>query len=238
MHSSSISSEVRLCFPIITQSPVLLSLLMNFIFHCEFDFLMEEPYITSPSSSSFLFLQIHLDFAIISSISCQYELPFEGSPSTLPSSSFLPLFRIHFFACSSNCCQFSKYLICKMVLANAKRSLRCCNWGLPLNGLTVIFTIRFFENSISKKRNVSRKQNNVFFFFLPVLPEMPLPSPLPQTLGNKSLLFHPRVSEEAQQLLTVPDDHNLIQQLIQSLSLTSSRQMFVKVIEKVKIIIL
>lgn len=65
----------------------------------------------------------------------------------------------------------------------------------------------------------------VFAFFVLVLPEMPLPSPLPQTLGNKSLLFHPRVSEEAQRLLNVTEDHNLIQQLIQSLSLTSSRQM-------------
>ncbi|XP_049783352.1 nipped-B-like protein [Schistocerca cancellata] len=54
-----------------------------------------------------------------------------------------------------------------------------------------------------------------------LLPEMPLPSPLPQTLSNKSLLFHPRVAEEAQILLSVRDEA-LVPQLIQSLSQTSS----------------
>lgn len=55
---------------------------------------------------------------------------------------------------------------------------------------------------------------------------MPLPTPLPQTLGNKSLLFHPRVAEEAQRLLSMNDD-NLIPQLIQSLSMTTSKHMYV-----------
>ncbi|XP_046405626.1 nipped-B-like protein isoform X2 [Ischnura elegans] len=54
-----------------------------------------------------------------------------------------------------------------------------------------------------------------------LLPEMPLPSPLPQTLSNKSLLFHPRVAEEAQILLGARDD-DLIPQLIQSLAQTSA----------------
>ncbi|XP_032683463.1 nipped-B-like protein B [Odontomachus brunneus] len=54
-----------------------------------------------------------------------------------------------------------------------------------------------------------------------LLPEMPLPTPLPQTLTNKSLLFHPRVAEEAQILLSVRDD-NLVPQLILSLSQTSA----------------
>ncbi|XP_015608348.1 nipped-B-like protein B [Cephus cinctus] len=54
-----------------------------------------------------------------------------------------------------------------------------------------------------------------------LLPEMPLPTPLPQTLTNKSLLFHPRVAEEAQILLSVSDE-NLVPQLILSLSQTSS----------------
>ncbi|XP_043282978.1 nipped-B-like protein B [Venturia canescens] len=54
-----------------------------------------------------------------------------------------------------------------------------------------------------------------------LLPEMPLPTPLPQTLTNKSLLFHPRVAEEAQILLSVRDE-NLVPQLITSLSQTSS----------------
>lgn len=53
---------------------------------------------------------------------------------------------------------------------------------------------------------------------------MPLPSPLPQTLSNKSLLFHPRVAEEAQRLLTITDD-NLLPQLVHSISQTSSKHM-------------
>jgi cohesin loading factor subunit SCC2 len=60
--------------------------------------------------------------------------------------------------------------------------------------------------------------------YVSVLPEMPLPSPLPQTLSNKSLLFHPRVAEEAQILLSVRDDA-LVPQLIQSLVQTSADHM-------------
>ncbi|XP_016839309.1 nipped-B-like protein [Nasonia vitripennis] len=54
-----------------------------------------------------------------------------------------------------------------------------------------------------------------------LLPEMPLPTPLPQTLTNKSLLFHPRVADEAQILLSMRDE-NLVPQLIMSLSQTSA----------------
>lgn len=57
-----------------------------------------------------------------------------------------------------------------------------------------------------------------------LLPEMPLPSPLPQTLSNKSLLFHPRVAEEAQILLSHPNE-SLIPQLVHSLSQTTSEHM-------------
>ncbi|XP_011162690.1 nipped-B-like protein B [Solenopsis invicta] len=60
-----------------------------------------------------------------------------------------------------------------------------------------------------------------------LLPEMPLPTPLPQTLTNKSLLFHPRVAEEAQILLSVRDE-NLVPQLIMSLSQTSSEHIELK----------
>ncbi|XP_025832337.1 nipped-B-like protein A [Agrilus planipennis] len=60
-----------------------------------------------------------------------------------------------------------------------------------------------------------------------LLPEMPLPTPLPQTLSNKSLLFHPRVAEEAQNLLGTKDEV-LIPQLVQSLSQTSSHYIEVK----------
>lgn len=57
-----------------------------------------------------------------------------------------------------------------------------------------------------------------------MLPEMPLPTPSPQTLGNKSLLFHPRVVEEAQKLLHVRDKV-LVPQLVSSLEKTSAEHM-------------
>ncbi|XP_057671189.1 nipped-B-like protein B [Diorhabda carinulata] len=60
-----------------------------------------------------------------------------------------------------------------------------------------------------------------------LLPEMPLPTPSPQTLSNKSLLFHPRVAEEAQNLLGVRDEV-LIPQLVQSLEKTSAEHIEVK----------
>ncbi|CAH1153389.1 unnamed protein product [Phaedon cochleariae] len=60
-----------------------------------------------------------------------------------------------------------------------------------------------------------------------LLPEMPLPTPSPQTLSNKSLLFHPRVAEEAQNLLGVRDEV-LVPQLAQSLEKTSAEHIEVK----------
>lgn len=60
-----------------------------------------------------------------------------------------------------------------------------------------------------------------------LLPEMPLPTPLPQTLTNKSLLFHPRVAEEAKILLSLRDE-SLVPQLIMSLSQTSSEHIELK----------
>ena len=49
---------------------------------------------------------------------------------------------------------------------------------------------------------------------------MPLPVPLASTLSSRSLLFHPRVAEEAQRLLATRDD-SLAAQLQQALSATS-----------------
>lgn len=65
---------------------------------------------------------------------------------------------------------------------------------------------------------------NLHFNLFIVLPEMPLPTPSPQTLGNKSLLFHPRVAEEAQNLLNVRDKV-LVPQLVSSLEKTSADHM-------------
>lgn len=53
-----------------------------------------------------------------------------------------------------------------------------------------------------------------------LLPVLPLPTPLPSTLSNKSQLFHPRVAEEAAILLATRDE-NLVSLLIQSLMQTS-----------------
>ncbi|XP_063378553.1 nipped-B-like protein [Cydia fagiglandana] len=53
-----------------------------------------------------------------------------------------------------------------------------------------------------------------------LLPVLPLPTPLPSTLNNKSQLFHPRVAEEAAILLATRDD-NLVTLLLQSLMKTS-----------------
>ncbi|XP_060516001.1 nipped-B protein [Cylas formicarius] len=60
-----------------------------------------------------------------------------------------------------------------------------------------------------------------------VLPELPLPTPSPQTLSNKSLLFHPRVAEEAQNLLGIKDEI-LVPQLVLSLEKTSAEHIEVK----------
>lgn len=61
-------------------------------------------------------------------------------------------------------------------------------------------------------------------FLFTVLPVLPLPTPLPATLNNKSQLFHPRVAEEAAILLATRDE-NLVSLLIQSLMQTSVSHM-------------
>jgi len=59
------------------------------------------------------------------------------------------------------------------------------------------------------------------FISLSVLPELPLPTPLPQTLNNKSLLYNPRIASEAQLLLNQRNDA-LASQLIAALHLTNT----------------
>ncbi|KAF7267144.1 hypothetical protein GWI33_019635 [Rhynchophorus ferrugineus] len=65
------------------------------------------------------------------------------------------------------------------------------------------------------------------YSILKVLPELPLPTPSPQTINNKSLLFHPRVAEEAQNLLGQKNDI-LVPQLVASLEKTSADHIEVK----------
>ncbi|CAK1552044.1 unnamed protein product [Leptosia nina] len=60
-----------------------------------------------------------------------------------------------------------------------------------------------------------------------LLPVLPLPTPLPSTLSNKSQLFHPRVAEEAAILLATRDD-NLVSLLLQSLMQTSVQHIDLK----------
>ena len=66
--------------------------------------------------------------------------------------------------------------------------------------------------------------NKVNKYFSLVLSEMTLPTHLPQALSNKSLLFHPRVAEEAQNLLGIRDEI-LVPQLVHSLVQTSADHM-------------
>ncbi|XP_066259899.1 nipped-B-like protein [Euwallacea similis] len=65
------------------------------------------------------------------------------------------------------------------------------------------------------------------YSILKVLPELPLPTPSSQTISNKSLLFHPRVAEEAQNLL-VQKNEVLVPQLVASLEKTSADHIEVK----------
>ncbi|KAL4710687.1 hypothetical protein ACJJTC_004332 [Scirpophaga incertulas] len=60
-----------------------------------------------------------------------------------------------------------------------------------------------------------------------LLPVLPLPTPLPSTLNNKSQLFHPRVAEEAAILLATRDD-NLVSLLVQSLMQTTVQHIDLK----------
>lgn len=64
-----------------------------------------------------------------------------------------------------------------------------------------------------------------------MLPVLPLPTPLPQTLSNKSQLFHPRVAEEAAILLANRDEA-LANVLSQSLMHTSADHMLVRFRER------
>ncbi|CAG9759520.1 unnamed protein product [Ceutorhynchus assimilis] len=65
------------------------------------------------------------------------------------------------------------------------------------------------------------------YSILKVLPELPLPTPSPQTISNKSLLFHPRVAEEAQNLLG-HNNEGLVPQLVASLEITTADDIEVK----------
>ncbi|CAG0918992.1 unnamed protein product [Notodromas monacha] len=55
-----------------------------------------------------------------------------------------------------------------------------------------------------------------------VLPEMPLPCPLPQAYGSRSLLFHPRVAEEAKRLISSVCEPELLDQLLKCLHQTTA----------------
>lgn len=60
--------------------------------------------------------------------------------------------------------------------------------------------------------------------YFPVLPELPLPTPLPHTVNNKSLLYQPDIATDARRILSCPDE-NVVQQLVQSLRQTSTAHM-------------
>ncbi|XP_071952064.1 nipped-B-like protein A isoform X2 [Antedon mediterranea] len=60
-----------------------------------------------------------------------------------------------------------------------------------------------------------------------LLSELPLPSPMPNTIGNKSLLYSPHVAEEARRLLNGKDDNSLLQ-VVQALSQTNTEYIELK----------
>jgi cohesin loading factor subunit SCC2 len=62
------------------------------------------------------------------------------------------------------------------------------------------------------------------YFLLLVLNELPLSDTLTSQSANKSLLFHPRVAEEAKNVLNQRDDA-LAQQLINAIQQTDSSYM-------------
>ncbi|XP_033101457.1 nipped-B-like protein [Anneissia japonica] len=60
-----------------------------------------------------------------------------------------------------------------------------------------------------------------------LLSELPLPSPMPNTIGNKSLLYSPHIAEEARRLLNVKDDSSLLQ-VVHALSQTNTEYIELK----------
>lgn len=65
-----------------------------------------------------------------------------------------------------------------------------------------------------------------FFFFLAVLSELPLSDTQSICASlNKSLLFHPRVAEEAQNLLATVHDEERIELLANAIAQTNTDQM-------------
>ncbi|KAJ8305636.1 hypothetical protein KUTeg_016181 [Tegillarca granosa] len=60
-----------------------------------------------------------------------------------------------------------------------------------------------------------------------LLPELPLPTPLPSTVNNKSLLYHPKLAEEAKRCLR-SRDVPLTQQLAKALKQTSTEHIELK----------
>ena len=57
-----------------------------------------------------------------------------------------------------------------------------------------------------------------------VLPELPLPTPLPHTINNKSLLYNQQIADEARRLLG-SGDHKIVGQLLSALKQTSTDHM-------------
>jgi len=65
----------------------------------------------------------------------------------------------------------------------------------------------------------------VSFFAFVVLLELPLPTALPQTVANKSLLYHPRIVADVQRVLSARPSGALVQQLCSALRQTNTDHM-------------
>ena len=71
------------------------------------------------------------------------------------------------------------------------------------------------------RNHISRNCNNLA---IPVLPELPLPTSLPNAVNTKSLLDNPKLVQEVEKLLN-SKDKPLVEKLVQALRQSSTEHM-------------
>jgi hypothetical protein len=108
-----------------------------------------------------------------------------------------------------------------------------CNADFSMNGeipsmpITTLAGVSSLTACESPCHSPHHSQLNTLF---PVLPELPLPTPLPHTVVNKSLLFTQRIAEEARRLTSSPPSDALVGELVQALRQTNTDHMYASMI--------